>query len=115
MKKIYEKIILQEVVNILTKSKFFNGKNVYAYQKNKNAPQAQLPLIEQMSEAIRSGKYGVLVMADLEGAFDAVWRNGTIYKLHKIGLRNNLLSVFSSFLNDRNSKTLVNSHISVYQ
>ena len=29
-------------------------------------------LIEQMSEVIASGKYGVLVMADLEGAFDAV-------------------------------------------
>ena len=37
---IYEKIILQEAVDILTKSKFFNGKNVYAYQKYKNAPQA---------------------------------------------------------------------------
>ena len=30
---IYEKIILQEAVDILTKSKFFNGKNVYAYKK----------------------------------------------------------------------------------
>ena len=31
-----------------------------------------LPLIEQMSEAIASGKYGALVMADLEGTSDAV-------------------------------------------
>ena len=49
MGKIYEKIILQEVVNILTKSKFFNGKNVYVYQKNKNARQALIPLMEHMS------------------------------------------------------------------
>ena len=65
-----------------------------------------------MSEVIASGKYGVLVMADLEGAFDAVWRNGAIYILHKAGLRNNLLSVFSSFLNDKHSRNLVNSYIS---
>ena len=38
--KTYEKIILQEAVDILTKSKFFNGKNIYAYQKYKNAPRA---------------------------------------------------------------------------
>ena len=49
MGKIYEKIILQEVVNILTESKFFNGKNVYVYQKNKNARQALIPLMEHMS------------------------------------------------------------------
>ena len=36
------------------------------------APQDLLPLIQQMSEAIASGKYGVLALADLEGASDAV-------------------------------------------
>lgn len=44
--------------------------------KNKNAPQALIPLIEQMLEAIVRGKYRVLVMADLEGAFDEVWKKG---------------------------------------
>ena len=51
-------------------------------------------------------------MADLEGAFDTVWREGAIYKLHKAGINNNLLSVFSSFLSDRYSRNLVNSHTS---
>ena len=65
-----------------------------------------------MSDAISSGKYGIAVMADLEGAFDPVWREGAIYKLHKAGINNNLLSVFSSFLSDRYSRNLVNSHTS---
>ena len=43
--------------------------------------------------------YGMVVMADLEGAFDTVRREGAFYKLHKAGI-NNLLSVFSSFLSD---------------
>ena len=101
MDKIYENILLQEAVNILTKSKFFNGKIISAYQKTKNAPQALRPLTHQMSEAIASGKYGVLVMANLEGAFAAVWRNGAIHKLHKTGIKNNFLSIFSRFLNYR--------------
>ena len=36
-----------------------------------------------MSDAISSAKYGLAVMADLEGAFDTVWREGAIYELHK--------------------------------
>ena len=38
--KIYERIILQQATNILEENKFFKGKNLYAYQKNKNALQA---------------------------------------------------------------------------
>ena len=47
-----------------------------------------------MSEAASSSKYGVVVMADLEGAFDAVWRDGAIYKLYQAVMKNNMLSVF---------------------
>ena len=32
--KIYKRIILQRAMNILEENKFFEGKNLYAYQKN---------------------------------------------------------------------------------
>ena len=38
-----------------------------------------------MPNTISYGKYDVVVMADLGEAFDAVWRNGALYKLHKAG------------------------------
>ena len=65
-----------------------------------------------MSETINSGEYGAAVMAVLKGAFDAVWRNEAIFKLHQAGISNNLLSVFASFLQNRYSQNLVNSHCS---
>ena len=42
--KIFERVILQEAINTLTGNNFFgkNEKNVYAYQKRKNVPQALL-------------------------------------------------------------------------
>ena len=110
--KIYERIILQQATNILEEYKFFKGKNLCAYQETKNASQDLLPLIEQMREGIASSKFGIAVFADLQGAFDAVWRKGALYKLHKAGITNNLLSVFSSFLTDRLYRNLVNSYIS---
>ena len=32
--EIYERILLQQAANILEENKFFEGKNLYAYQKN---------------------------------------------------------------------------------
>ena len=49
-------------------------------------------------------------MADLEGAFDSVWREGALYKLYMAGIYNNLLVVLSSFLTDRVCKNFVNSY-----
>ena len=110
--KIFERIILQETINILEEKNFFKGKNVYAYHENKNAPQASLPFVEQMCSAIRDNKYGIVVFADLQGAFDSVWRKGALYKLHQAGVNSNLLSVFSSFFTDRSFRNLVNSYTS---
>ena len=74
---------------------------MHAYQKNKNAPQALLLLIQQMSDKMLCVKYEGVVMADLESAFDAVWKDGVICKLYEGGIRNNMLSIFDSFLCDR--------------
>ena len=46
--KIYERILLHTATIILEGKKFFEGKNL---KKNRNSPQALLPLAEQMHEA----------------------------------------------------------------
>ena len=74
------------------------------------ASQAIIPLVENMNEAMTSGKYGIAIMTDLEGAFDSVWREGAIYKLCKSEITNNLLLVLASFLKHRQYKNLVNTH-----
>ena len=84
--KIYDRIFLQQTTNISEENKFFEGKSLYAYQKNKNAPQALLPLVEQMHEAIANGEYGIVIIADLEGAFDSVLREGALYNFTWQGL-----------------------------
>ena len=65
-----------------------------------------------MCSAIRDNKYGIVVSADLQGAFDSVWRKGALYKLHQAGINSNLLAVFSSFFTDRSFRNLVDSYTS---
>ena len=49
-----------------------------------------------MQEAIANGKYGLVIMADLEGPFDSVWREGALCKLHMAGINNILAVLFQS-------------------
>ena len=67
-------MILQEATNVLEQTNFFKNKSLYAYQNNKNSYQANLALIEDMNEAMTYGKCGIAITADLEGAFDSIWR-----------------------------------------
>ena len=66
---------------------------IYMHTKKQKCLKDLLPLIEQMSEAIPSGKYGVVIMPDLERGFHAVCWDRAIYKWYDIGIRNNMLSV----------------------
>ena len=83
---------------------------MYAYQKNKNTSQAFFSLIENMNEAMTSRKYEIVIMADLEEAFDLVWKEEAMHKLYKAGITNNLLLVITSFLKHCPYRNLVNTH-----
>ena len=71
---------------------FQREKTIHKSKKQK-ALQAPLLLIEQMCERVASDKYGITVFADLQGAFDAMWRKGALYKLQK----QVSLTIFSQF------------------
>ena len=64
-----------------------------------------------MHEAIANGKYCIVIMADLEGTFDSVWREGALYKLHMAGIDNNLLAVLSSFLTEYVETLLIHTRV----
>ena len=50
-----------------------------------------------MRKGVANDKYGIPVFADLQGAFDEVLMKGAVHKLHRAGITNNLLSVFTAF------------------
>ena len=70
-----------------------------------------LSLVEKMNEEITKNKYGIAIMADLEEAFDSVWRLGGLCKLHKARISENLLLIFASFMRNHQQRNLVNTHV----
>ena len=70
--------------------------------------------MEKMNEAMTKNKYGIAIMADLEGTFDSVLRLGALYKLDKAGISENLLLIFASFMRNSQQRNLVNTHVDVW-
>ena len=52
---------------------------------------------------------------DMSKAFDRVWHEGLIYKLKTIGVSNNLLTLFQSFLDNRYQRVLLNGQNSHWE
>ena len=81
----------------------------YAYKKDHSTTQAMLHYSLEITKALKEGKQVITCFIDLEGAYDKVWRNGVIYKLHCAGLRGRLLCLIDSYFSDRSVRNLVNS------
>ena len=56
---------------------------------------------EYMKKVKDNKKLAALLLMDIEKAFDAVWHNGLLKKLHDMELPSDILRIISSFLTDR--------------
>ncbi len=82
----------------------------YAYRKSRGVVQALLALICNIRRGFVDNECTVTAMIDLHAAFDTIWRKGLIFRLHDMGIRGRLLLYVNSFLSNRKSRLLVNSH-----
>ncbi len=82
----------------------------YAYRKDHNQTQALLYYSLQATKGLKTA-HTVSCYNDFEEAFDNVWWNAILYKLHKAGLRGRLFLYIVSFLSDRSIHSLVNDYV----
>ena len=55
------------------------------------------------------------VYLDISKAFDRVWHDGLIFKIQRCGISGNLLNVLTSFLSERQQRTVVNGNCSRWE
>jgi len=72
-----------------------------AFRRDRNTTDALLNLIEEGYEAIRKREEVLAVFLDIKKAYDTVWHDGLIYKLHQKGLRGRMLHYINNFLRER--------------
>ena len=109
--KIFERVITRRLAPALRRAGLFNQPQ-YAYIKGLDTTQAILALTLHVQHAFKEGKHTACAFLDLEGAFDAVWRNGMLYKLLQLGIKGRLWLIIANYFENRKSRNLVNSHVS---
>ena len=80
----------------------------FAYRKNLSCQHAVFKLVQESIEGFNKGHITIAVLIDLEGAFDALWHEGIIHKLHQAGLRGKCLRLIWNILHDRKATVKVN-------
>ncbi len=106
--KVYERIIALRYINFIEDT-YAIDQSQYAYLRGRNTTQAILTLVQQARAGFRENESTVTALVDLEGAFDGVWRKGLLYKLYSSGIRGRMYMYVTSFLEGRQSRSLVNS------
>ena len=58
-------------------------------------------------------EYCLVVYLDIEGAFDSVWHDGLLFKLHRIGVGDQMLAWLHNYFQNRTIQVLVGTSKSV--
>ena len=111
--KILEKLIFDTLHQHLDANSLLNP-NQSGFRPGDSTVNQLLSIVNSISQAfdcnptldVRS------VYLDISKAFDRVWHEGLIYKLHRCGISGRLLSLMQSFLAKRKQRTVLNGKTS---
>lgn len=111
--KIYERLLLRRLKDIITSKGLFIDEQ-FGFRAQHSCPQ----LVHRITEHIITGLSrprprgtGALFF-DVAKAFDKVWHNGLVYKLHSMGVPDGLVHIIRDYLTDRTFRYRVEGTLS---
>ena len=113
LSKLIEKIVFQRLYSYICHNNLL-FKHQYGFQPKKSTVHPLLNILNYVSDALNNNEYVVSVFLDLRKAFDVIDHDILILKLSKLGLHNNNLKWFSSYLKNRKQFVMVNNVLSEF-
>ena len=74
------------------------------FRKFQSTTHALLRLVQDIHNSFNKKESTLVAYIDMEKAFDSVWRDGLLVKMHNLGIRGNVWSWISDFLSDRTAR-----------
>ena len=105
--KLLEKIIAERVNAFLIKEKYLDPTQE-GFTVNKNTIRYLNRLQLEIKSDLNNNKTVIALFADMEKAFDSVWKRGLIVKLSKLKIKGKILDLIDDFLFSRIVKLSVN-------
>lgn len=102
--KVYERIINDRILTVC-RNKEIIPENQFGFRKNHSTIHAINKLSSDINWALNRGACLGACLIDLEKAFDTVWLNGLIVKLHKKGFPLILIKLIQSMIYGRSFQT----------
>ena len=105
--KLLEKILVNRILNHL-KLENLHDEDQEGFSEKRNTIRYLNRLNLGIKEDIMKNYTSIGLFIDLEKAFDSIWKQGLIVKLHKIGIKGNILKIINTFLMNRKMSLSVN-------
>ena len=83
------------------------------YRKHRSTEDQLALLAQEIETAFQEKEKVVSVFFDLSRAFDKVWREGLLLKIHQSGITGRMFGWIRSFLHDRTAQVKLDGHTSV--
>jgi hypothetical protein len=105
--KILEKIVALKLINHLDSNNLIYQKQ-FGFQKGLSTEHNLIHLVNYVSKAMNDNKFCVGIFLDIKKAFDVVPHDLLLKKLKRLGIKNNALSWFKSYLANRSQCVEIN-------
>ena len=109
--KIVERVIHSQLSNYLDKYSILSNSQ-HGFRKHHSTESCCLAMLDRMYKHMDDGKIGGVVFLDLKKAFDTMDHGILIRKLSSLGVAEDNIPWFSSYLNNRQQRTKVSTESS---
>ena len=98
--KVLERVVHNHVMDFLEDNRLLSY-NQSAFRKGTSTTTHLQELYHQLARGMDQRKTAKIIFADISKAFDKVWHGGLLDKVHRLGIRGNLLRWLKDYLADR--------------
>jgi ribonuclease HI len=109
--KLMEKLVTNRIVWYLEKHKMLNNLQC-AFRKKRTCTDHLLRIQDKIYKSLNNGQSVLALFLDIEKAYDMVWKEGLLFKLHKLGIKGKAFWWIRDFLKNRSIQVRVGVELS---
>jgi hypothetical protein len=100
--KIFEKTILSRFLEFVEDNQILRDQQ-FGFRARHSTTQQIMRIVETVSLRFNENKSTAMTLLDIEKAFDSVWHEALLHKIHSYGFPMYIVKIISSFLTNRHS------------
>jgi len=109
--KIFEKIVGERLKFFLERSGILCNSQ-FGFRTKRSTTEQLTRIVQDIHNGWEQGMDTIFVSFDVKKAFDSMWHDGLLYKLHEMGIRGRMLRLIASYLQSRHYKVTVEGQLS---